>query len=202
MESIELYACTRIRLWGMPWVNYESWATLNHNKADKHKLTEILDILMTVFEDWIPEENTSLVFIPVYYLPLLYLYTTMIKFLSDGDDDRLLFGFLIPSIGLLFGLIYHRWEFFRGFLTQLSLCIPIGIFAYILGYSGLIEDGLFGDLKNQMHLYVVPFLFLPIFFHSKTMHTQAFGAACAIPVAAIVTGVLTTMGSINRFGFW
>ena len=175
---------------------------MNHNKADKHKLTEILDILMTVFEDWIPEENTSLVFIPVYYLPLLYLYTTMIKFLSDGDDDRLLFGFLIPSIGLLFGLIYHRWEFFRGFLTQLSLCIPIGIFAYILGYSGLIEDGLFGDLKNQMHLYVAPFLFLPIFFHSKTMHTQAFGAACAIPVAAIVTGVLTTMGSINRFGFW
>ena len=97
---------------------------------------------MTVFKDWIPEENTSIVFIPVY-LPLLYLYTTMIKFLSDGESIWLLYGFLIPSIGLLFGIIYHGGSSSEVSNTTISLW-PVGTFAYILGYSGLIEDGLSG----------------------------------------------------------
>ena len=146
------------------------------------------------------EDEIELWVMILYYLPFLYLLMVVISVSGGGDDDALFWGTMIPIIGFLIGLFNYRWEFLKGFLTNLGFCIPVALAFGLAGYIGVFGD--VGGLDEVLLFVILPALYLPWRRHTDKEHRWALGAAYAAPLGTMGILMGLMMGVIMQYGLF
>ena len=137
----------------------------------------------------------------LYYLPLLYLLVVVDSVSNGGDDDALFMGTVLPILGFVIGLFQFRWNFFKAFGWQITVCIPLAVVYFVLA-GGL---GVFGDVNDLKEVFLVitlPALYLPVKYHLESDHVRALGAAYAAPLGIFCLLFGLMFGVIMRYGLF